>query len=66
MKVRSRSQTHMYSILIVARVVLNVVRMIKLFGWEKKMNERIRGKRQEELKMLWKYELLKLANDNIK
>jgi len=28
---------------------MNVLRMVKLFGWENKMNERIRVKREEEL-----------------
>jgi hypothetical protein len=45
---------------------MNVIRMIKLFGWEKKMDERIREKRQEELKVLWKREMLDLTNGNIK
>jgi hypothetical protein len=45
---------------------MNVIRMIKLFGWEKKMDERIREKRQEELTALSKREFLNLANVNIK
>ena len=28
--------------------------MIKLFGWERKISERIREKRNEELGWLWK------------
>ena len=33
---------------------VNVLRMIKLFGWERKVSERIRGKRHDELDWLWK------------
>ena len=28
--------------------------MIKLFGWERKVSERIQGKRNDELGWLWK------------
>lgn len=45
---------------------MNVVRMIKLFGWEGKMEERIAEKREEELTWLWKRQLLELINANIK
>jgi hypothetical protein len=34
--------------------VVNVLRMIKLFGWERRVSERIRGKRNDELGWLWK------------
>ena len=33
---------------------VNILRMIKLFGWERRMSERIRGKRKDELGWLWK------------
>ena len=33
---------------------VNVLRMIKLFGWEGRMSERIREKRNIELGWLWK------------
>jgi hypothetical protein len=45
---------------------MNVIRMIKLFGWGAKLNERIADKREEELKWLWKRQLLDLLNGNIK
>ncbi len=45
---------------------MNVVRMIKLFGWEKKMEEKIVEKREEELVWLWKRQVLDLINGNIK
>jgi hypothetical protein len=45
---------------------MNVIRMIKLFGWERKMEERIQEKREEELKVLWKREVLDLVNSIIK
>ncbi|TFK46964.1 multidrug resistance-associated ABC transporter [Heliocybe sulcata] len=44
---------------------MNVLRMIKLFGWERKMSERLSEKREEELKLLWKRQLLGLLNGNI-
>ena len=33
---------------------VNVLRMIKLFGWERRVSERIRRKRNDELGWLWK------------
>ncbi|KAL4069345.1 P-loop containing nucleoside triphosphate hydrolase protein [Scleroderma citrinum] len=42
---------------------MNVVRMVKLFGWEKKMDERIGKKREVELLWIWKFKLLDLANN---
>ena len=33
---------------------VNVLRMIKLFGWERKVSDRIGGKRNTELRWLWK------------
>ncbi|KII86412.1 hypothetical protein PLICRDRAFT_144122 [Plicaturopsis crispa FD-325 SS-3] len=34
--------------------VMNVVRMVKLFGWESKMSDRVDAKREDELKSIWK------------
>ncbi|KAF5356103.1 hypothetical protein D9756_004036 [Leucocoprinus leucothites] len=45
---------------------MNVLRMVKLFGWERKMNDRIAEKREEELTWLWRRQLLELINGNIK
>ncbi|KIO02467.1 hypothetical protein M404DRAFT_9898 [Pisolithus tinctorius Marx 270] len=45
---------------------MSALRMIKLFGWEKKMNERICEKREVELVWTWKYRLLDLANNTLK
>ncbi|TFK36798.1 hypothetical protein BDQ12DRAFT_699326 [Crucibulum laeve] len=44
---------------------MNVLRMIKLFGWERKMNEKIADKREEELTWIWKRQLLDLVNGNL-
>lgn len=33
---------------------MSVIRMIKMFGWERKMNEKISQKREEELVWVWK------------
>jgi hypothetical protein len=45
---------------------MNMLRMIKLFGWENKMNSRIANKREEELQWIKKRQLLDLCNQNIK
>ncbi|KZT18101.1 hypothetical protein NEOLEDRAFT_1152799 [Neolentinus lepideus HHB14362 ss-1] len=44
---------------------MNVLRMIKLFGWEGKMSERLSDKREDELTWLWKRQILGLLNGNI-
>ncbi|KAJ7141437.1 hypothetical protein C8R44DRAFT_763446 [Mycena epipterygia] len=41
---------------------MNVLRMIKMFGWEKQMNEKIADKREEELNWIWKRKMLDLLN----
>jgi hypothetical protein len=45
---------------------MNVLRMIKLFGWENKMNFRIADKREIELKFIKKRQILDLCNNNLK
>lgn len=45
---------------------MNVIRMIKLFGWEPRVNEQLAGKREDELQQYRKYRLLELANGMIK
>ncbi|KAG6808744.1 hypothetical protein H0H92_003040, partial [Tricholoma furcatifolium] len=44
---------------------MNVLRMIKLFGWEKKMEENIAEKREKELVWIWKRQILDLINGNV-
>ncbi|KAI0068079.1 P-loop containing nucleoside triphosphate hydrolase protein [Artomyces pyxidatus] len=44
---------------------MSVLRMVKMFGWEPKMDERVAKKRAEELKLLKKKQLLWLANNII-
>jgi len=41
---------------------MNVIRMIKLFGWEPKVNDQIADKREEELTYVRIYKLLEFAN----
>ncbi|KAF8953252.1 multidrug resistance-associated ABC transporter [Flammula alnicola] len=41
---------------------VNVIRMVKLFGWEKKMSEQLRAKRVEELRWLWRMKVYDLVN----
>ncbi|KAF8898485.1 hypothetical protein BD779DRAFT_1607278 [Infundibulicybe gibba] len=45
---------------------MNVLRMIKLFGWESKINTKVAGKRDEELVWIWKRQILDLINGNLK
>lgn len=45
---------------------MNVLRMIKLFGWEKRARENVAEKRDEELKWIWKRALCTLVNNNVK
>ncbi|TCD68817.1 hypothetical protein EIP91_009684 [Steccherinum ochraceum] len=42
--------------------IMNVIRMIKLFGWESKVNDQIADKREEELVYVRRFKLLELAN----
>ncbi|KAJ6575530.1 hypothetical protein B0H10DRAFT_2168545 [Mycena sp. CBHHK59/15] len=44
---------------------MNVLRMIKLFGWERQMNERVAEKREEELNWIWKKQMLDLVNGTL-
>ncbi|KJA23280.1 hypothetical protein HYPSUDRAFT_201568 [Hypholoma sublateritium FD-334 SS-4] len=41
---------------------VSVVRMIKLFGWEKRMSDRIKDKRENELVWLWRLTTLEVLN----
>lgn len=45
---------------------MNVLRMIKLFGWETKMNEKIAEKREDELRYIWKQRILEVCTVNLK
>ncbi|KAF9009619.1 multidrug resistance-associated ABC transporter [Cyathus striatus] len=40
---------------------VNVLRMVKMFAWESRMNERIQRSRRSELNMLWKRKLYTIA-----
>ncbi|KAH9854915.1 multidrug resistance-associated ABC transporter [Lenzites betulinus] len=44
---------------------MNVIRMIKLFGWEPKVVEQLTDKRDDELKYIRKLKILELINGNI-
>lgn len=46
--------------------VLNVIRMIKMFGWEKKIESQVGRKRDEELHFMQKKRLWALAIDDLK
>lgn len=45
---------------------MNVLRMIKLFGWEMRVKDLVAEKRDIELKALWRRKVLELANNAIK
>jgi hypothetical protein len=40
---------------------VNVLRMIKLFGWERKISDRIGKKRNTELDWLWKLKVGRMS-----
>lgn len=42
---------------------MNVLRMVKLFGWERKVTNNIQDKRTEELAWTKKRQLLQLLNN---
>ena len=45
---------------------MNVIRMVKLFGWEKRVQEDIAEKREEELQSIKKRAIYSLINANVK
>jgi len=44
---------------------MNVIRMIKLFGWEPRVGKQLAEKREEELELVKKSKLLELINNNL-
>ncbi|KAF7372862.1 ATP-binding cassette transporter [Mycena sanguinolenta] len=44
---------------------MSVLRMIKLFGWESKMLDRVNAKREEELHWIWKREIFECVANAI-
>jgi len=44
---------------------MSVLKMIKLFGWEKKMSLKIADTREKELELIQKRQLLDIANSNL-
>ena len=46
--------------------VMGTLRMIKMFAWESKINERLREKREEELVWIRKGRIMNLLNMNLK
>lgn len=44
---------------------MNVIRMIKLFGWEPRMNDQVAEKREDELTYIKKFKMLELLNGNL-
>jgi len=50
----------------VLSVAMAILRMIKLFGWEPKIAERLVEKREQELQFIKVRQILNLINGNIK
>ena len=48
-----------------ATEMMGVLRMIKMFGWEGKIAERLSAKRAEELRWLRFSEMIDLGNDGV-
>lgn len=44
-------------------VAIGALRMIKMFGWEDRIKERIAVKREDELDLIWKRRLVNLYVD---
>ena len=45
---------------------MNVLRMVKMFGWEPKMEDRLAQKRDDELKLIWLRQMLDILNGTLK
>ena len=45
---------------------MNIVRMIKVFGWEKRIEEKIAGKREEELAYQRKWIIFEIISNILK
>lgn len=64
--------THLYFsfldilLMFISALAMSVLRMIKLFGWERKIQAQVEEKREEELRLVWKRKILDLINNNLK
>ena len=63
---RVSNETYQLAAGFICKIAMNVIRMIKLFGWEPRIKEEIGEKREEELRIIKKRHLLDLINNNIK
>lgn len=45
---------------------MNVIRMIKMFGWEQRVEKQVNAKREQELSFVTKKRLFGLINQNVK
>jgi ABC-type microcin C transport system permease subunit YejE len=52
--------------LIIPYPVLGYLRMVKLFGWEHHVQQKIAEKREHELERIWTMKLLGLCNNLVK
>ncbi|KAF6764274.1 multidrug resistance-associated ABC transporter [Ephemerocybe angulata] len=52
---QSMQKEKMKKVILMDCPAVNVLRMIKMFGWEQKIQERIDQRRDEELAVVWKY-----------
>ncbi|KDQ56810.1 hypothetical protein JAAARDRAFT_131890 [Jaapia argillacea MUCL 33604] len=60
-----RTDARVQTSLIILTLAMNVLRMVKLFGWESKIAQQVAEKREEELKWQWKRQILSLWNENV-
>jgi hypothetical protein len=59
-------QTHIIMLHNLSAIVMGVIRMIKLFGWEQRMAKRVFDKREEELVWIKRRQVLQIFNGVIK
>lgn len=52
--------------MLIASLVMSVLRMVKLFGWEPRVAEIVKERREVELKWVWKGKVLRMVNNAIK
>jgi hypothetical protein len=62
----SPRRTHALTVALFSLLVMQVLRMIKLFGWEKKMEEKVYEKRQEELVWIKKRQFVEVLSGIVK
>ena len=65
-KVSHKNDNDWYPRLTWRNSAMNVIRMVKLFGWEPRMQNQIAEKREEELSLIRRRQLLDILNGSVK